>query len=339
MTLNAINDSNDKAVDWWFAYKLPHAASAPNDTSGVSGTTGFEYLYYDSQAHSPLQISPHRLNQPDGALHQTLAHIFDTAKDASRQTGWILYNDEAPGRRENNESKGHCKGILSFDPQEDRGIWLIHSTPRFPIGGSPDFPEDEKIYAQTFICLTLENYATANLIARQLLHQHDPQVYDFSIPTSIPDTDFVRQLSAGVRVQPPTKPSELVFHTKGQKTIHSIGKNRHWAEDFWIDLVGPYLKVNLNVETWRRGRIPSTRDSNGVDDVVDVTGIDLSVLGADYSWPYTKDHAKWAVSTTADWVCIADINRQVSQEKRGGGCVCFNEPGLWHALSLIEVKR
>ena len=40
--------------------------------------------------------------------------------------------------------------------------------------------------------------------------------------------------------------------------------------------------------------------------------------------------------TVSDWVCIADLNRMTSQEKRGGGAVCFHEPLLWHGLNEIE---
>ncbi|MEM7151908.1 MAG: deoxyribonuclease II family protein [Myxococcota bacterium] len=43
-----------------------------------------------------------------------------------------------------------------------------------------------------------------------------------------------------------------------------------------------------------------------------------------------------ASPTTGDWVRVADINRQASQGKRGGGAVCFEHPSLWKSLSAIE---
>jgi deoxyribonuclease II len=79
-----------------------------------------------------------------------------------------------------------------------------------------------------------------------------------------------------------------------------------------------------------------------------------------YLWSYTRDHAKWAISeedqdrgveivqtrggkalankpgTVSDWICVADMNRMTSQEKRGGGAICFHEPLLWHGLNEIE---
>ena len=34
---------------------------------------------------------------------------------------------------------------------------------------------------------------------------------------------------------------------------------------------------------------------------------------------------------------VADINRMVSQEKRGGGTICFQDKRLWAALSSTEL--
>ena len=90
------------------------------------------------------------------------------------------------------------------------------------------------------------------------------------------------------------------------------------------------------METWRRGTLPTTVDSDKTHDAQDVLYINLEPLGIDYEWHYTKDHAKWASSLKNNWVCIADINRQTSQEKRGGGAICFQHPRLWQSLSQIE---
>ena len=115
-----------------------------------------------------------------------------------------------------------------------------------------------------------------------------------------------------------------------------MAKNRHWAKDFWIDLVGPHLKSDMDVETWRRGTVPDAEDSDGDHVVTDILYINLEKLGVPYEWHYTKDHAKWGVSETNDWVCVADINRQTSQEKRGGGTVCIQNKLLWESMSEIE---
>ncbi len=46
--------------------------------------------------------------------------------------------------------------------------------------------------------------------------------------------------------------------------------------------------------------------------------------------------AQWVVATPSSgnsWVCIGDINRMTSQQKRGGGTVCFRDSGMWKVFS------
>ena len=77
----------------------------------------------------------------------------------------------------------------------------------------------------------------------------------------------------------------------------------------------------------------------GVDEIQDVQYVDLNPLGFNYEWFYTKDHAKWAASVEPNWVCIGDINRQTSQEKRGGGVICFQDQDVWEQFSKIEKTK
>jgi deoxyribonuclease II len=63
----------------------------------------------------------------------------------------------------------------------------------------------------------------------------------------------------------------------------------------------------------------------------------LSPLGVPWTWPETHDHAKWGIAVDSDWVCVGDINRMVSQEKRGGGTIAFQDPKLWAALSKTDL--
>jgi deoxyribonuclease-2 len=116
-----------------------------------------------------------------------------------------------------------------------------------------------------------------------------------------------------------------------------IAKNRKWNKDFWNDLVGPTLKADMNVETWIRGKIPPVLDSDGIHKTYDVKYIDLSPLGVPWTWPETHDHAKWGITVDSDWVCVGDINRMVSQEKRGGGTIAFQDTKLWTALSKTDL--
>ncbi|MCP4154121.1 MAG: deoxyribonuclease [bacterium] len=337
--LSALNDAGCKSLDWWFMYKVPKNTTIKNNQSKDQDNTGSGYLYYDCEKKK-AGLSPNLLGESKGALYDTLQQLFGPGGNSDN--GWILYNDEIPETKKNNESKGHTKGVLAFNKVNNSAFWLLHSTPRFPLPGNSIFPVDEKEYGQTFLCITLKDYDTAEQLAGVMRAQQEPQVYGNFIPKSVPGESNLAGLAAGQDAPKPAEPADLTFYSKAGNEFRCFAKNRHWGEDFWIDLVGPALQVDLDVETWRRLALPSTEDSNNIDDVKDVLYIDLEPLGVEYQWHYTKDHSKWAVSDKpstetqkGDWVCVADINRQVSQEKRGGGAICFKDKTLRDILKSI----
>jgi len=331
-------DETGHAIDWWFAYKVPD-----NVKTGGSKTSGFEYLYYDEK-QGALKLSNHTLDKNSGALYQTLLKLFgDGHSPPPDSHGWILYNDEIPNTKNNNEKKGHSKGVIGFDPVSNSAFWLLHSIPRCPVVNQPVLPMDEHEYAQTCLCVTLPDVAAAEAIAQVMLSQQQPQVYDCNIPKGFDKNSALSKLASGKSAAASKTPATLTVTSKAGKAFTLMAKSRVWGEDFWIDLVGPTLVTDLAVETWRRGTLPGTEDANNKDDVEDVLYIDLVGLDIDMDWHYTKDHAKWAVSTGSvtthsgtPWICIADINRQISQEKRGGGALAFQEAALWTALSKID---
>jgi deoxyribonuclease-2 len=333
--LQAIDDAGHP-VDWWFIYKLPRDAQSPSKSSSTKPSTGFEYLYFDSEGKEHLVQSANLLTAKKGALYNTLAQLYPTIKNPNQGLGWIFYNDERSDDKPNDDEKGHTKGVLAFNTKDNSALWLLHSTPRFALTAQADFPEDERDYAQTYLCITLKDVNTANSIAEQMYQQQEPQLYCWNQHGTIPQNTYFYKLTQGVNVNEQDPPSKIGFYSKGGQRFYSIAKNRHWDKDFWNDLVGPELKADLDVETWRRGTLAGTQDSDDVHNVTDVLYINLEPLGIDYEWHYTQDHAKWAISKGPDWVCVADINRDKSQEKRGGGSICFQNKQLWQALSQIE---
>ena len=422
----ARDDLTGAQTDWWFIYKLPRGVG-PDD----SPTRGGEYLYYQGGAGEPLRLSDHELGGgPDGALFHTMREL-DSRSDG---LGWIHYNDEYPpalaatdwpagvppryqraqgsesaqGRPRNHDHNGHCKGTLAFDLKSDSALWLSHSTPRIPAlhpaGADPYFyPDFAREYAQTFICISLADVATANEIAAVLGQQHEPQVFGCQLPVQVTrDSDHAAlwQLAQGslppgygeryAEKHPQREPADLTFASRAGKRFRLLAKSGAWFDDFWIDLVTAQLGADLRIESWRRltatALLPTkdglrSADDYGKQDFVttykgreyhhefvardgkeiidEVTNVDLQMLTdrrdqklVGYNWPYTKDHAKWAISEEradrgqADieaeaprgdaWVCVADLNRMSTQAKRGGGSVCFHEPLLWQGLNEIE---
>ena len=249
--------------------------------------------------------------------------------------GYILYNDERPDGKPDNGSLGHTKGVLCWDVATGTGFWLIHSWPLTPHlqAVAPTTP----IYGQTFLCLSL-TLDDINRVAYAMLTHHEPQVYDFNVD-GLPEVYALRSLVNGIEPDSDASGMQMDFTTVGGMPFKLIAKNRHWNDDFWNDLVGPTLGVDLHVETWIRGPIAPVADDDGIHKSFDVKYVNLGPIGVHYAWPETSDHAKWAISAdpSKPFVCIGDLNRMISQRKRGGGCVAFQNLALWSALSKTDL--
>ena len=320
-------DENGNPVDWWFAYKIPKLGK----TADSPTATGYEYIYYDPNIGKVVQ-SPNLLTDGKGALDLTLKAVFDNPAET---TGWVLYNDEMPAEAERRDSGsyGHTKGVLAFDTASQTALWLLHSWPKFADPQAPEMPTP--MYGQTYLCIALD-LATANKIAAQMVNHQEPQVYLPRVPDTLSKTDPLFLLTQPLNPNAPGDSDSIPCQSRGGLAFTVIAKNRKWNKDFWNDLVGPTLQVDMNVETWIRGKIPPTLDSDGIHKTFDVKFIDLSPLGIPWTWPETHDHAKWGISVDSDWVCVGDINRMISQEKRGGGTIAFQDKTLWAALSKTD---
>ncbi len=321
-------DENGKAVDWWFTYKVP---TLTKYASGPSAT-GYEYIYYDP-CMGKVGKSPNLLTSGKGALDFTLNSVFDKPDDT---TGWILYNDEMPSdaRREDKGSFGHTKGVLAFDTASRTALWLLHSWPKYADPHAYEMPTP--IYGQTFLCISLD-MDTASKIAGQMANHQEPQVYLPRVPASLDKGDALYLLTQTLNPNATGDADVIDCTSRGGLEFKVIAKNRKWGKDFWNDLVGPTLGADMDVETWIRGKIPPTLDSDGIHKTFDVKYIDLSALGVPWAWPESHDHAKWGITTDSAWICIGDINRMISQEKRGGGTIAFQDQKLWFALSKTDL--
>lgn len=321
-------DERGKAIDWWFAYKIPRLAKE----SSTASATGYEYVYYDPKV-GEVARSSYLLTDGQGALDLTLNSLFE---NPAATTGWILYNDEMPAdaNRKDSGSFGHTKGVLAFDTASKTALWLLHSWPKFSDPHASEMPTP--IYGQTFLCLSLD-ISAASKIAEQMSNHQEPQVYLPRIPDSLATDDPLYLLAQKLSPNAPADADVIDGETRGGLPFKVIAKNRKWGKDFWNDLVGPTLKSDMDVETWIRGKIPPTLDSDGIHKTFDVKYIDLSPLGIPWAWPETHDHAKWGLTVDSDWVCVGDINRMVSQEKRGGGTIAFQDQKLWAALSKTDL--
>jgi deoxyribonuclease II len=173
---------------------------------------------------------------------------------------------------------------------------------------------------------------TARNIATQMLNHQEPQVY-FPNPANLPNNDPLYLLTQHLDPKPKSAADSIDLKTFGGMPFKVIAKNREWNDDFWNDLVGPTLADDMDDETWIRGLIPPIADSDGIHKTFDIKFVNLGALGAHWAWPETHDHAKWGITLHEPWVCVGDINRLISQRKRGGGAIAFQNKILWTGLS------
>ena len=327
MKISAL-DEKGKPVDWWFVYKVPKLTKE----AGNPSATGYEYIYYDPNIEKVIQSSD-LLTDGEGSLDLTLKSVFE--KPGST-TGWILYNDEMPSdaKRTDSNSYGHTKGVIAFDTSTKTAFWLLHSWPKFADVKAKEMPTP--IYGQTYLCISLD-MATASMIAAQMANHQEPQVFLPNIPASLSKSDPLYLLTQALNPNATGDSNVIECKSREGLSFKVIAKNRKWNKDFWNDLVGPTLKADMDVETWIRGKIPPVLDSDGIHKTFDVKFIDLSPLGIPYTWPETHDHAKWGLTVDSDWICVGDINRMISQEKRGGGTIAFQDKNLWAALEKTDL--
>ena len=335
MQISAL-DENGKPVDWWFIYKVPQLGKG----AGTDSATGYEYVYYDANIdklqdtdpNKKVSKSPNLLNKDQGALNKTLDSVFKGyPKSSGKTVGWILYNDEMPAiaKRKDNAHLGHTKGVIAFDTASGTAFWLLHSWPKFMEPGAENDPTPK--YGQTYLCISLQ-IDTARKIADQMAHHQEPQVYIPNV-ADLPKTDPLYLLSQPLAPNPPADSNVIDLTSSAGMAFKVIAKNREWNKDFWNELVGPALGDDMDDETWIRGPIPPIADSDGIHKTFDIKYVNLGALGAHWAWPETHDHAKWGITLHKPWICVGDINRMISQRKRGGGTIAFQNATLWQALS------
>ena len=341
------------------------------DRVGADANDGYRYLYYEPGGK--LALSPNSLapgGKSPGAVTRTLLQLWNPDRP-STDVAWIAYNDEAPkssdlddagvsgtGYDTNSSSWGHNKGVLAVDLAKKTGFWLIHSYPRWPVQGQSTFPsmkeKDRLRYAQTFICMSIADLDTIENIAGMLRGYHEPQIIHSNMPdgaaSALPTLAALIQENTrtdstkGPPVNRSTSAGELTIQAKcqGQKsaTFRLFAKGPRWGKAFWSDLVSHRLGVDLDVETWRRvtktDPIAPAEDGDG-HEVSD----GYAICAPDVNWYFreSEDHGKWAVGKPdgSAVASVGDINRQISQEKRGGGAVVVEDETLAAALRALLV--
>ncbi|XP_077430807.1 deoxyribonuclease-2-alpha isoform X5 [Vanacampus margaritifer] len=302
---------------------------------------------------------PDKLLQRPRRRHRLVSHV-QAAKGSGRGVGFQVRvagrgqrrldarpgDHQRHGRGAGQDARatllGPSRGRIGVRPLQRSGSAKAESqrgthesTPVFPPArqaGHYQFPSSGATYGQNFLCVTfpLERFGAIG----EQLQINQPHVYDCAVPQSfaaiLPALAAVCNKS-GAHV--PAANRSVALTSKGGATFVSFAKGAAFNDDLYTSWVAPALQSDLLVQFWIHsgGVLPS--DCSLGWKVLDVTRI--SPAG---SPPFGsgKDHSKWAVSPQpaaagGGWLCVADINRNRAEEKRGGGALCRRHPAVWKA--------
>ncbi|XP_024861115.1 deoxyribonuclease-2-alpha isoform X2 [Kryptolebias marmoratus] len=281
-----------------------------------------------------LKLSKKNINSETGSLGNTLKPLLDFYDRKTEGFGYILYNDQPPDLYVAPSSFGHSKGVVMLDRQS--GLWLSHSTPKFPAYHKKDFwPKNGNANAQTFICVNFP-YRQFKAIGVQLKYIH-AYSYDSEVPTTFPtELQCVAQRSC----YPTKEPwfSVTVLTSTMGRNFTSFAKYGRFKDDLYSGLIANHITEDLYVKGWRKLRDPlrSNCSSKIPRHVYNVKEVKLQKRK-----PFSDklDHSKWSVTSDGSLTCVADMNRETSQMSRGGGAICTSDTEVGKAFRALIFKH
>ncbi|XP_034737849.1 plancitoxin-1-like isoform X2 [Etheostoma cragini] len=293
---------------------------------------GLSYLYMDESTNG-WKVSKEKINSKSSTLANTLKPLLDFYDRQIKGFGYMLYNDQPPNSNAAPSSFGHSKGVVMLD--KGTGVWLSHSTPKFPKYRSKDFWTDSgTANAQTFMCVTY-SYDHFKEIGLQLEYIH-AYSYDYDIPkTFYNELRCVAQRSCYPKKEPWFR-VKMLNSTEGHN-FTSFAKYTRFQDDLYSGLILNHLNQDLYIKSWGRmhNPLPSYCNTAITHHVYNVKEVKL-LNGEPFS--DTVDHSKWGVTSGGGWTCIADMNREESQKKRAGGAICTDNVAVWKAFYALITK-
>lgn len=254
--LSCLSDSG-AAVDWWLVLKAPDSTEAAYaDSTGTNW--GLSWNADLSSAGNALERCVwHQLEGGRRAWGLrcgpagTVCSSFESVPRGIRRTvaqrsgtgvASVLYNDEPPTdalqfaamarasslrrRLLSDSSHGHTKGVVLAN--EGGGLWLVHSTPRYPLAGSDKFPSNEQIYAQSFLCVSLPADGIDAVGGALLLNR--PAVYASSLPGKLaPAYPNLQAVLDGSWVAD-AKATTLRLQSVQGQSFTAFAKNAQWGQ-------------------------------------------------------------------------------------------------------------
>lgn len=335
-------DQQGEAVPWFFMIKYP------NKTDVQTGEN-HRYGYFDSsmsgKGQNNFDLRTNYVDIPGEALYETLNQANTNGKYQI-----IAWNDEIPPVDENTlgSSNGysyeysetaHSKGIIVYDQNEGNGIYIPHSTPKYPAIESNGVINitvawGQRVYGQNYLCMSLDK-ENLEKVASGLLLTGVIVYYSSFTDTSAPN---MYQLSQNVSASSSASDHATIPFNLGSLPIVGFFKNPYFETGFiFEDVMVPYLQDSLVVESWGRPYQDPSCDLAGGYETDNVVSIKLC-NDEEGSWENKDDHSKWAITKNKNYVCSGDMNRMTSQRYRGGSYFCFEDANMWSLLNGIIVS-
>lgn len=294
-------DNDGNVVDWFYAYKLPQDSIHPE-------YDGLNYYYMTSSEHKKIwKLSDIKIDDKNSMIGRTVSQIYNDDDDLAV----VLYNDEIliNGKLHSQQENGHTKGVVAADNKS--GFWLIHSIPKFPParnGTHYKYPTSARRYGQSVLCITAD-VENVNVIGKQLIY-NEPLFFTLDLPEALESelSNFKKLIDGTKITSAPFWNLETVSSMNGTE-FKVFAKTGKFGKELYTDWVAPTLDSDLLVETWLNGPGKISSDCSKHHGVYNIAEIGI---GSEL-FTIHHDHSKWAVSNMSmDWICVGDINREVS---------------------------
>lgn len=329
---------NGASVPWYFMIKYP------NKTVVKAGET-HTHVYFDSDMsasrQSNFELRTNYLDQKGEALFET----FNQANINSKYQV-IAWNDEPALATEElleptfdgytYTHTAHSKGVIIYDGSTHTGIYLPHSTPKYPAIDSNGVinitvASSQRIYGQNYLCMSLDQ-ANLEKVAEGLLITGVTVYYN-----SFKDSSSVNLYKLGQNTPASNSgdQSKVIEFSLGRLPVVGFFKNPYFDTGFIFEnVMVPYLQDSLMIESWGRPyQSPTCGIMNGLE-VDNIEGIKLR-NDDEGSWACQDDHSKWGITKIKKFVCSGGMNRMTSQASRGGSFFCFQDETFWNVLNGI----
>jgi deoxyribonuclease-2 len=252
----------------------------------------------------------------------------------SKWNNWILYNDETQKIGNKNTSKGHCKGIVTWN--NERIGWLCHSLPNFPYKFEGNIigkiEHGELIYGQSFQYVEVDfNYS----IIYDILNQISIMEAHIFLEKYSDKFEYLKKVFVQKNVDKKLNEKlQEINVIKLSKNITHLAKSPHYEIDIYEDYIMKNYNFNWKFETWIRGHLIKNSEENCENHIEDIKKINYDSI----SYDEKQDHSKWGVSDDK-YYWVGDLNRMTSQFKRGGGGFICKDKNIVKELNKLLLKN